>query len=245
MRSRTADVFLFKQTSLTPDGTGARAIRAHRARAGVHRYVVAPRHQGAARNLPASDCLSVMPAALCRPDRAAARGRVVHGLDLRRAACRNWWNAKTHPDYASWMAIEFESMFQDITIPRAQRLDLVDGARRASCWACSPAARWSAAWCSAAAFAAVRLLPFRASSSMCPALQAPRDHRQSAGRYADADVERAQGRSQPAAGAGTGRARDEAADRRRVRPPGEGNPPWRADRRRAASSARSTSACAR
>jgi tight adherence protein B len=32
----------------------------------------------------------------------------------------NWWNAKTHK-YASWMAIEFESMFQDITIPRAQK----------------------------------------------------------------------------------------------------------------------------
>jgi tight adherence protein B len=32
----------------------------------------------------------------------------------------NWWNKKTHK-YASWMAIEFESMFQDITIPRAQK----------------------------------------------------------------------------------------------------------------------------
>jgi tight adherence protein B len=32
----------------------------------------------------------------------------------------NWWNAKTRK-YASWMVIEFESMFQDITIPRAQK----------------------------------------------------------------------------------------------------------------------------
>ena len=32
----------------------------------------------------------------------------------------NWWNAKTRK-YASWMAIEFESMFQDITVPRAQK----------------------------------------------------------------------------------------------------------------------------
>jgi len=31
-----------------------------------------------------------------------------------------WWEARTR-NYASWMAIEFDSMFQDVTIERAQR----------------------------------------------------------------------------------------------------------------------------
>jgi tight adherence protein B len=32
----------------------------------------------------------------------------------------NWWDARTKK-YASWMAIEFDSMFQDVTVERAQR----------------------------------------------------------------------------------------------------------------------------
>jgi tight adherence protein B len=31
----------------------------------------------------------------------------------------NWWDARTRK-YASWMAIEFDSMFQDVTVERAQ-----------------------------------------------------------------------------------------------------------------------------
>ncbi len=59
---------------------GPRAIRADRARAGVRRYAVAPRHQGAARNLPASDrltscCCSTSPWSCCCSRSCCSRSR--------------------------------------------------------------------------------------------------------------------------------------------------------------------------